>query len=128
MSQKKILIIDDEPDVAVYLETILSTNNYRAYASYDIKSAMEQVENIRPDLICLDIMMPQETGFSFYKRLRQKKEYDSIPVIIISGAIDNGEFEFRKYVSDESIIPPEFYLEKPVVVDDYLEKIKSLLN
>jgi len=75
MSSKKILIIDDEPDVVTYLSAVLEANGYKSYATSNIKIAMEQVEDIRPDLICLDIVMPQETGISFYTRLRQHNEF-----------------------------------------------------
>ena len=128
MSSKKILIIDDEPDVVIYLSAVLDANGFKSFAVSDIKLAMEQVKNIHPDLICLDIVMPQETGISFYTRLRQDKEFKAIPVIIISGIVELEKFDFYNYSKDDSIPSPECYLEKPINVDVYIEKIKQLLN
>ena len=126
MSSKKILIIDDEPDVVTYLSAVLEANGYKSYATSNIKTAMEQVEDIRPDLICLDIVMPQETGISFYTRLRQDKEFKNIPVILISGIVELEKFDFRTYTKDDSIPPPECYMEKPIDVEKYIKKVKQL--
>ncbi|RKY94235.1 MAG: response regulator [Ignavibacteriae bacterium] len=126
MSSKKILIIDDEPDVVTYLSAVLEANGYKSYATSNIKTAMEQVEDIRPDLICLDIVMPQETGISFYTRLRQDKEFKNIPVILISGIVELEKFDFRTYTKDDSIPVPECYMEKPIDVEKYIQKVKQL--
>ena len=126
MSLKKILIIDDEPDVVTYLSAVLEANGYKSYATSNIKTAMEQVEDIRPDLICLDIVMPQETGISFYTRLRQDKEFKNIPVILISGIVELEKFDFRTYTKDDSIPVPECYMEKPIDVEKYIQKVKQL--
>ena len=126
MSSKKILIIDDEPDVVTYLSAVLEANGYKSYATGNIKTAMEQVKDIHPDLICLDIVMPQETGISFYTRLRQDKELKTIPVIIISGIVELEKFDFRTYTKDDSIPAPECYMEKPIDVEKYIKKVKQL--
>ena len=128
MSSKKILIIDDEPDVVTYLSAVLEANGYKSYATGDIKTAMELVKDIHPDLICLDIVMPEETGISFYTRLRQDNESKTTPVIIISGIVESEKFDFRTYTKDDSIPPPECYMEKPIDVDVYIQKVKELVG
>ena len=128
MSSKKILIIDDEPDVVTYLSAVLEANGYKSYATGDIKTAMEQVKDIHPDLICLDIVMPEETGISFYTRLRQDNESKTTPVIIISGIVESEKFNFRTYTKDDSIPPPECYMEKPIDVEKYIQKVKELVG
>jgi DNA-binding response OmpR family regulator len=128
MSSKKILIIDDEPDVVTYLSAVLEANGYKSYATGDIKTAMEKVKDIHPDLICLDIVMPEETGISFYTRLRRENESKTTPVIIISGIVESEKFDFRTYTKDDSIPPPECYMEKPIDVDVYIQKVKELVS
>ena len=71
MLNKKILIIDDEPDVITYLTAVLESNGYNSFAVSDITLATDKVREIHPDLICLDIVMPGETGISFYSKLRK---------------------------------------------------------
>ena len=126
--QKKILIIDDEADVITYLTMVLKSSDFDPYAIDNVVSAMNEVERIQPDLICLDIMMPGETGISFYKKLRKDRNFSHIPVIIISGVVQTGKFDFQSYVKDKSIPPPECYMEKPIDVDRYIRTIGELTS
>jgi CheY-like chemotaxis protein len=128
MSSKKILIIDDEPDVITYLSAVLKANGYEYYATGEIKTAMELVKDIEPNLICLDIVMPEETGISFYTKLRQEKELATIPVIIISGIVESEKFDFYSYIKDDSIPPPDCYMEKPIDVNLFIQKVKELVS
>lgn len=126
MAAKKILIIDDEPDVVAYLTAVLKSGGYKPYSAGDIKAAMDLIKKVNPDLICLDIVMPKETGISFYIRLQQEKEFKHIPVMIISGIIDSDKFNFRSYVKDESIPEPECYMEKPIDIKNFIWNIEQL--
>jgi DNA-binding response OmpR family regulator len=126
MHSKKILIIDDEPDVVAYLTIVLESNGYKPYSARDIKTAMQMVKKIHPDLICLDIVMPEETGISFYLKLQQEKEFKNIPVIVISGIIESEKFNFRSFVKDESVPPPKCYMEKPINIKNLIWNIEQL--
>ena len=126
MAAKKILIVDDEPDVVAYLSAVLEANGYRSYSAADIKTGMDLVKKIHPDLICLDIVMPKETGISFYIKLQKEKEYKNIPVMIISGIIESEKFNFRSYVKDESIPPPGCYMEKPIDIKNFIWNIEQM--
>ncbi len=126
--KKKIMIIDDEPDVLTYLTAVLDSHGYESIAAKDITNAMENVKQVRPDLICLDIVMPKETGISFYTKFRHSKEFDKIPVIMISGVVESEKFDFRSFVNDKKIPEPECYLEKPVNIQEFLQKIEMLLT
>ncbi len=123
---RKILLIEDERDVLEYLQTILETNGYDVYICQDARQAMDKVEDVSPDMICLDIMMPHETGMSFYVRLRRHKKYYNVPVMIISGVVQEKEFDFRSYVDDETIPPPEDFMEKPISIGQFLETVEKL--
>jgi len=128
MLSTKILIIDDEPDVNTYLEAILISNGYETYSIIDVSNAMARVREIHPNLICLDIMMPRETGISFYSKLRKDKDFCKTPVIIISGVVESEKFNFHSFVSDKSIPAPECYMEKPINVEKFIKKVKQLTN
>ncbi|MGB5288307.1 MAG: response regulator [Ignavibacteriaceae bacterium] len=128
MLSKKILIIDDEPDVNTYLEAVLKSNGYETYSISEVENAMEKVKEIHPRLICLDIMMPKETGISFYSKLRKDKKFSKIPVIIISGVVESEKFSINSFVSDKSIPAPECYMEKPINVENFIKKVKQLTN
>ena len=124
----KILIIDDEPDVIKYLTVVLKSNGFEPHSINSVKEARSVVEKIRPDLICLDIMMPEETGLSFYAKMKHDKKMSQIPVIIISGVVQLGEFDFRSYLSDRSIPQPELFMEKPVNVEKLIGAINRLIG
>ncbi len=126
MPSKKILVIDDEPDVVVYLTTVLEANGYKSYSAVDIKTATQILKKIRPDLICLDIVMPKETGISFYIKLQQEKKLKDIPVMIISGIVESDKFNFRTYVKDESVLSPACYMEKPIDIKNFIWNIEQL--
>ncbi|KPJ92394.1 MAG: hypothetical protein AMS18_07510 [Gemmatimonas sp. SG8_17] len=82
---KKILVVDDEPDVREFLCTYLEDVGYETRTAADGMAAMDLIEGEKPDLILLDLMMPQETGTGLYRKLHHKKEFKDIPVIVISG-------------------------------------------
>ena len=128
MLSKKILIIDDEPDVNIYLEAVLKSNGYETYSISDVENAMDKVREIHPKLICLDIMMPRETGISFYSKLRKDKRFSKVPVIIISGVVESEKFNIHSFISDKSIPAPESYMEKPINVEKFIQKVKQLTN
>ncbi|MFH2037783.1 MAG: response regulator [Candidatus Zixiibacteriota bacterium] len=124
----KILIIDDEADVVKYLSMVLKANQFEPIAINNAATAMESARKERPALISLDIMMPRETGISFYKKLKSDKALANIPVIIVSGVIQSEKFDFRSYVKDKTIPPPECYMEKPIDVDKYIKTINKLIT
>lgn len=125
---KKVLIVDDEPDIAAYLAAILNTNGFTATVADSVQSGLEAVDRITPDLICLDIMMPKESGISMYRRLRETDATRHIPVVIISGAEQQGKFNFRSYLPEESIPEPDCYLEKPIDVKNFVEIVERLIG
>ena len=83
---KNILVVDDEPDVREFLSSYLEDNGYAVQTAEDSTQALKLIEVNIPDLILLDLMMPEETGTGLYRKLHDKKAYKEIPVIVISGA------------------------------------------
>ena len=124
---KKILLVDDEPDIRSYLCSVLEENSFRAFTAGNVETGMQLLEDIEPDLVCLDIMMPKRSGISMYAAMKEDERFRQVPVIIISGIVEEGKFNFRKFLADESVPPPEQYLEKPVKIDEFIALIKSLI-
>ena len=88
--QKTILIVDDEPDNAAILREVLSTYNREIALSGE--SALIQVEKYKPDLILLDVMMPDMDGFTVAKRLKENPETADIPIIFVTAKTDVKSF------------------------------------
>ncbi|MCC5876613.1 MAG: response regulator [Candidatus Sumerlaeia bacterium] len=105
---KKILLVDDEPDVLQMLKATLMTRNYEILTASAGDEGLEIAERERPDLILCDLMMPRVSGLEFLKRMRKSQKIRDTPIIIISaiGASDR---------------PPEYWV-RTLGVDDYLQK------
>jgi CheY-like chemotaxis protein len=125
--REKILIVEDEPDVATYLATVLQTHGYSPTVADNADSGLRIARETQPDLICLDIMMPRKTGLTMYTQLMKDSTLKDTPVLIISGVEHEGGFDFRAYVQDESIPPPSHHMEKPINIHDYLRIVRRLI-
>lgn len=128
MADGKILIVDDEKDVVTYLSAVLENEGYTVYSAENADEGFDMYKIIEPDLLCLDIMMPQELGLTLYQRIKKIPEFASTPVMIISGVVSEKEFEFRKLVPDESIPPPQEYIEKPINRAEFIKTIARLID
>ncbi len=128
--KKRIMVIDDEPDIRLYLGAAVEDAGYESVA-YEGGPILQEVEARRPDLIVLDIMMPGRSGMSMYRALRTSPEFKKIPVVVVTGMSNEKEFSadmFRRLVPDPSIQPPEAFLEKPVAVAAFERVIRTLLE
>jgi CheY-like chemotaxis protein len=83
---QNILVVDDEPDVREFLSSYLEDVGYGVRTAEDGNRALAMIKEEPPDLILLDLMMPEETGTGLYRKLHDRKEYKDIPVIVISAA------------------------------------------
>jgi CheY-like chemotaxis protein len=122
---KKILVVDDEADVVTYLTTVLKDAGYETMEASNGEEAMGQVRKCRPDLITLDVTMPEMTGVKTYRTLKEDKALASIPVVIVTGVTH----DFKQFISTRTQVPPpEGYLEKPVKPEELLNEVKRLVG
>jgi CheY-like chemotaxis protein len=120
--QKTILIVEDEPDTVTYLSTLLEDAGYSTVAAGDGDQALERVKASRPDLITLDITMPNRSGVRFYRDMKESDEWKGIPIIIVTGISS----DFEKFISTRrQVPPPEGYLSKPIDKEQMLALIKQ---
>lgn len=82
---KKILCVDDDEKILDYLKDIFTDNGYHVYEAKDGVEAWNKVNEVKPDLITLDLDMPKEWGTRFYRKLKKSKDLSQIPIIVISG-------------------------------------------
>lgn len=125
------MIIDDEPDIRTYLMAILEDNGFSVCTVLDNTEVKKGVLSEKPDLIILDIMMPQRSGISIYKELRTCSALNAIPVALISGMMPEKDFiekEFPALVDDKSVSPPDGYIEKPVQVEKLVALVTQLVE
>ena len=123
-SKQTILIIDDEPDTVTYFSSVLEDNGYATVTARNGAEASERVKQARPDLITLDITMPETSGVRCYRDLRETEAWRTIPVIIITGVSG----DFRTFISSRKHVPPpDGYLGKPVDAAELLGLVRKLL-
>ena len=132
---KKILIIDDDPDVTVFLSTLLQDHGYQTLEAADGQEGLEITKATHPDLILLDLMMPLKSGISFLSELKRDKELKHIPVIMVTGVSGetgiNLETFFKRASQSNNnahLFKPDGYVEKPVDPDKLVELVKRLLG
>jgi len=107
---KKILVIDDDPIIVKYLQTLFNDNGYETIVAYDGTEGESLVEETMPDLITLDLEMPKEWGPRFYRKMRKNDALKDIPVIVISGlsnpkhAIKDAVAVIRKPFDEEKVL------------------------
>ncbi|MBT4497406.1 MAG: response regulator [Gemmatimonadetes bacterium] len=127
---KKVLIVDDEPDVAGYLEMLLRDSGYDTATVGDGAAALESVRKEPPDLVTLDISMPKASGTRFYKEVRTDPALASIPVIIVTAVTGYGgdAHGYEKFISSRSMVPPpEGFFPKPIDREEFLAAVEKLL-
>ncbi len=127
---KKILIIDDEPDMLVFLTTLLEDNGYVTVTATDGEEGLTKVKAERPDLVSLDLLMPNKTGIKMFREMRKDEETKDIPVVMVTGFAkdDVPSMDFKEWIQKRSIKPPEGYIEKPVDKELLLKTIEKALG
>ena len=122
---KKILIIDDETDVITYLTTFFTDNGFDTISAGDGKEGVQKAVAEKPDIITLDVSMPEESGVRALRDLQSNEVTKNIPVIIVTGV----SADIKRFIeSRRQVHPPEGFFEKPIDRDKLLEKVKELLN
>ena len=107
---KDVLVVDDEEDIREFLKNLLEDRGYSVRMANDGLHAMELIQEAKPDLVLLDLMMPHETGTGLYRRMHDKKEFRDIPVIVISGvagrnvAVSRSVPVFDKPIDEEGLL------------------------
>lgn len=81
---KRILIVDDEVDIAEALEELLEIAGYAAVAAFNGEEGLRKVDEVQPDVILTDVMMPVLTGLEMLEQLRQQPRHAHVPVILMS--------------------------------------------
>ena len=125
---RRVLVVDDEPDIVTYFTILLESNGFDVLSSDNAHEAVSIAAEQRPGLICLDIMMPRKSGLACYKELRQKEETKTIPVIIVSAFGQPKEFKgdrFKMIINEDDIPEPEGFIEKPIQPDEFISAIEE---
>lgn len=123
MENKKIVIIDDEPDIVLYLASALQDSGFEVCTASNANEGLELIRSQHPDLVCLDILMPEETGCSLYRKIKEDRTLNDVRVLIISGL--NMEQELGR-LGAGATFEPDGYIEKPIDLPSFMDMIQDL--
>jgi DNA-binding response OmpR family regulator len=129
IERKKILIIDDELDMRIFLCNLLGNCGYEAIDAGSKDQGMQKAVRERPALIILDVTMPKETGIQMYRELKEHEDLKNVPVIMVS-AIDKKTYllcqKFQGTPRHKNLPDPGAYLEKPLEAEELIELVRTL--
>jgi len=146
---KKVLVVDDDEKTVRFLTAALEENGYEAIGAYNGKEGLEKIQNEKPDLAILDVMMPKKTGFVLFKQLRRDENLKDIPIIMLTGVAEvledldaeSGDTHERPYDSlreamrksikdmrDEGLVKPDIFIDKPIDPELVIEKVRELIG
>ena len=109
--KKKIIIIDDEPDIVTFLTVLLQDNGYETISAGNGREGLETIRAERPDLVLLDITMPEKSGVRCYREMRENPDLKPIPIVIVTGVAK----DFKNFISTRrQVPPPDGFVEKPI--------------
>ena len=145
---KHVLIVDDSEESVVFLSEILEEHGYPYRVARNGKEAIKAMRESRPDLVLLDVMMPQKGGVAVFQEMKKDPELEKIPILIITGASEatgvdmkTGEEKPKESYADDftrrfgievrgqlQSLTPEAFIEKPIDPKIIVEKIKEVLH
>ncbi len=126
-AEKKILLVDDDPDFVEGARMVLEKSDFEVVTASSGKECLERIKEEQPDLILLDIMMPKKSGFEVCKELKSNIEYNRIPVVMLTAL--KQKLSRTSYSIGEGLeLEAEDYLEKPIEPKVLVSRLKKILE
>lgn len=120
--KKKILIVDDEPDIVTMVQMRLEAGGYEVISACDGNSGYSKARSENPDLIILDVMLPGMDGYKICRLLKFDQKYKRIPIIMLTAKGGKEDQELSRQVG------ADLFLNKPPELKELLAKVNELLN
>jgi len=111
---RRAVVIDDEPDLAEYIQSILEDHGFSVRTANEAKSGEDLIREDPPDLVCLDLMMPGRSGVHLFSRLRGDESTSGIPVIMITGIKEKLNIDWTEIQGRLKARKPDGVVEKPI--------------
>lgn len=128
---KKVLVVDDDADVRSFVVTVLEENGYDPLTAEDGVEGLEMIDQARPDLVILDVLMPRGSGIRLYHRLKTDDTYKEMPVIMFTGIALKSFLKSQKALAEfkgGEVPEPDIYLEKPVEPEELARAVKQKIG
>ncbi len=123
----KILIVDDDPDLVEAVTMILESKDYDVIAAYGGIEGLEKAKTEEPDLIVLDVMMPDKDGYAVCKELKADPKYGKIPILLLTAVVS--KISTTRYTQQMGLeTEADDYVDKPVEPAELVRRIEVLLG
>jgi len=122
MSKGRLLLVDDEHDFIDVIATRLEAKGYDIIKAFDGKKGLEKAHTEKPDLVILDVMMPELNGYDVCRKLKVDSKFSNIPIILLTAKFQPSDIDFGKEMGADA------YLTKPVELDVLTERVEELLK
>jgi CheY-like chemotaxis protein len=125
----KILIIDDDPDIVEGMKVVLESKNHQVAAASTGEDGLKKAKKQSPELIILDIMMEtRDKGFDVARQLKRDNKLKNVPILMLTAIKDKMGLDFKKESGDETWLPVDDYVDKPLKPDELISKVEGLLK
>ena len=128
MAPKTAVIIDDEPDITIYFETLLSDNGWSVRTANDPNEGIALAQENPPSVILLDVMMPERGGLSTLIALRKDDRTATVPVVLVTGIQDTLKADFGDFLDRFKKYHPDAYLQKPIEEAKLFQTLKEVTS
>jgi DNA-binding response OmpR family regulator len=122
MANERLLIVDDERDFVNIIAERLGAKGFTILKAYDGREGLDKAISEKPDLVILDIAMPEMNGYDVCIKLKEDKDLKDTPVIILTAKFQPNDIDFGREVGADA------YLTKPLELDVLLNKVRELLE
>ncbi|KKU16083.1 MAG: Response regulator [Parcubacteria group bacterium GW2011_GWC1_45_9] len=122
-SAPKILIVEDDLFLANLLSLRFKKENFEVVQAFSGNEALKKLEELRPDIILLDIILPQKNGFEVLESISQNPQTQNIPVIIVSNLGQESDIEKGKMLG-----AMDYYVKARLSIDELVAKVKNLVS
>jgi DNA-binding response OmpR family regulator len=119
MENKSILVVDDDPSISKFVQVNLEARGYKVFLAVNGEDAILITEKENPDLVILDIVMPEMDGFTVCRKIRK---YSNVPVIMLSAREEENDKEKCEACGAND------YLTKPFILKELLSLVKTFLK
>ena len=120
---KKIMVVDDEPDILFTVGQMLEISGYEVIKAQDGETAIQKLNELQfnPDLILLDIMMPNLSGWDVAAKIKDNPKWKSIPIVFLTAKGDTMSIGMGGLASED-------YIVKPFDIEDLKERVEKIIN
>jgi len=119
---RRILIVDDEPNIVTSLEFLMRESSYEVRVARDGEEALRRAESFLPDLILLDVMMPQRSGFEVCQKIRENPAFRNVKIVVLTAK--GRELEKNRGLD----LGANAYVTKPFSTKELMSTVRALLH